>query len=173
MVENKLEIPEQIPNMQICYVLSFLRDWHYSIGKSQAADQADGFPVLADMTRLKDRIADIKVQWGFLANVPLLDCPESHGILQHKVPKLEEISEPENKDVKLIMNYIRMMHFEFVTCQSARMITGIQIHDKLRGETYFDSLEKLVTEYIDPRTPNDWPDAAPEEAQVGGGHTGV
>ena len=55
---DRNELPERIPNMQICYVLSYLRDWHYSVMKSQASDQADGFVISADMIRLKDRVGD-------------------------------------------------------------------------------------------------------------------
>ena len=168
-----MQLPTEIPNMQLTYILAYLRDFHYSVGKSQAADQADGFPVLADMTRLKNRIEDMKVQWEFVASLPLLDCPESHGILQHIVPVLEDLPNPENKDVKYVMNFIRMMHFEMATCQSARMITGIQQHDAERGRQYLANIEKFVMDYIEPRTPNDWPDAAPEEGQVGSGRTTV
>ena len=167
------DLPEEVPNMQICYVASYLRDWHYSILKSQSADQADGMPVASDMIRLKDRVADAIVQWEFLHNQPLLDCPESHGVLQHTVPMLEELPEPENKDVKLIANMISMIHREFVTCQSARLITGIQVHDYTRGMTYFNNITTLIESYIEPRTENDWPDAAPEESQVGPGRGGV
>lgn len=167
------EVPEQIPNMQLCYVASYLRDWHFSILKSQAADQADGFAVAADMTRLKDRIADMKVQWAFLAQLPLLDCPEAHGCFEYTYPPLEDLAAPENKDVQLIANMVAMMHFEFGTCQSARLQTGIQMHDYNRGVTYLDNLDQLVAAYIEQRTPNDWPKAAPEEGRVGPGRTDV
>lgn len=167
------ELPSEIPNMQICYIASYLRDWHYSVLKSQAADQADGFVVAGDLIRLKDRVADALIQWEFLHSLPLLDCPESHGVLQYVVPMLDELPEPENKDVKLIANMITMIHREFVTCQSARLITGIQEWDYGRGVTYFENITHLIDSYIEPRTPNDWPKAAPEEGQVGPPRGGV
>jgi hypothetical protein len=170
---NNNTLPERIPNMQICYVASYLRDWHYSVNKSQAADQADGFVVMADLVRLKDRVADALIQWAFLHEMPLLDCPESHGVLDYEVPVLEDLPEPENKDVKLISNMLVMVHREFVTCQSARLITGIQEWDYGRGVTYFNNITTLIDSYIEPRTPNDWPKAAPEEDQVGAGRGGV
>ena len=161
------ELPTRISNMQICYVCSFLRDWHYSIMKSQAADQSDGFVIAADLERLKDRVGDARAQWDFLNSLPLLDCPESHGVLDYEVPMLEVLPEPENKDVKLIANMLVMMHREFITCQSARLITGIQVWDYGRGVTYFDSITTLIDSYIEPRTPSDWPKSSPEEEQVG------
>lgn len=169
--ENKL--PERIPNLQICYVLAYMRDWYFSVMKSQAADQADGFVVEGDMVRLKDRVGDAKVQWEFLHSQPLLDCPESHGVLDFEVPMLDDLPTPENKDVKLISNMIVMIHREFCTCQSARLITGIQEWDFGRGITYFENITQLIDSYIETRTPNDWPKAAPEEAQVGPGRTDV
>ena len=169
--ENKL--PERIPNMQICYVLAFMRDWYFSVMKSQAADQADGFIVAGDLIRLKDRVGDAQVQWDFLHSMPLLDCPECHGVLTFEVPMLDELPEPENKDVKLIANMITMMHREFCTCQSARLITGIQEWDYGRGTSYFANITQLIETYIEQRTPNDWPKAAPEEKQVGPGRTDV
>ena len=172
MTDNT-ELPERIPNMQLCYVASFLRDWHYGVLKSQAADQSDGFVVAADLIRLKDRVEDAKVQWAFLQSLPLLDCPESHGVLNYVVPQLEDLPEPENKDIKLIANMLEMIHREFVTSQSARLITGIQVWDFERGNTYFDNITNLIDSYIEPRTPSDWPESAPEEAQVGAGRTGV
>ena len=166
-------LPERIPNMQLCYVSAYLRDWHYSVLKSQAADQADGFPIAADMVRLKDRVGDAKVQWEFLHQQPILDCPESHGLLDYEVSMLEELPEPENKDVKLIANMLVMMHREFITCQSARLITGIQQWDYARGISYFDNIIALIGNYVEPRTPNDWPKASPEETPVGAGRGGV
>jgi len=167
------DVPTKIPNMQLCYIAGYLRDWHYSVLKSQAADQADGFPVEADMVRLKDRIADMKVQWEFLAALPLLDCPETHGCFVYEYPQLEDLATPENKDIMLIANMLTMMHFEWGTSQSARLQTGIQEHDYARGLTYMDNLTKLIDEYISIRTPNDWPDAAPEQGRVGPGRTDV
>ena len=170
---TKCDIPQKIPNMQLCYIAGYLRDWHFSILKSQAADQADGFPVEADMVRLKDRIADMKVQWEFLAGLPLLDCPETHGCLVYDYPQLEDLAVPENKDIMLIANMLSMMHFEWGTSQSARLQTGIQIHDYTRGLTYLDNISKLIDEYVSIRTPNDWPDASPEQGRVGPGRTDV
>ena len=161
------ELPTRISNMQICYVCSFLRDWHYSIMKSQAADQSDGFVIAADLERLKDRVGDARAQWDFLNSLPLLDCPESHGVLDYEVPMLEDLPEPENKDVKLIANMLVMMHREFTTCQSSRLITGIQVWDYGRGVTYFDNITMLIDSYIEPRTPSDWPKSSPEEEPVG------
>ena len=170
---NENNLPERIPNMQICYVLAYMKDWYYSVMKSQAADQADGFVVAGDLIRLKDRVGDANVQWEFLHSMPLLDCPESHGILSFEVPQLDELPIPENKDVKLISNMIVMMHREFATCQSARLITGIQEWDYGRGITYFENITNLIDSYIEQRTPNDWPKAAPEEKQVGPGRSDV
>ena len=170
---DKSELPDRIPNMQLCYIASYLRDWHFSVMKSQAADQADGFVIAGDLARLKDRVADAHVQWDFLHSMPLLDCPESHGVLDYEVPMLEDLPEPENKDVKLIANMLTMIHREFVTCQSARLITGIQEWDYGRGITYFENITNLIDSYIETRTPNDWPKSAPEESQVGAGRGGV
>lgn len=167
------KIPEEIPNMQLCYIAAFLRDTHYSICKSQAADQSDGFAVEADLIRLKDRIADLRVQWDTFAALPLLDCPETHGCLRYPYPQLEELAVPENKDIQLLANMVSMMHFEWGTSQSARLQTGIQMHDHTRGITYLDNLTKIVDEYITPRTPNDWNDSAPEQDRVGPGRTDV
>lgn len=173
LMASTCEVPKQIPNMQLCYIAAYLRDWHFSILKSQAADQADGFPVEADMIRLKDRIADMKVQWDFIATLPLLDCPETHGCMVYEYPQLEDLSVPENKDIRLIADMLAMMHFEWGTSQSARLLTGIQEHDYKRGVSYLENIQKLIDEYISVRTPNDWPDAAPEYGQVGPGRTAV
>jgi hypothetical protein len=172
-ISTQCEVPKEIPNMQLCYIAAYLRDWHFSVLKSQAADQADGFPVEADMIRLKDRIEDMKVQWDFLASLPLLDCPETHGCMMYEYPQLEELDVPENKDIRLIADMLAMMHFEWGSSQSARLLTGIQAHDYQRGKTYLDNIQKLIDEYISIRTPNDWPDAAPEKGRVGSGRTGV
>lgn len=154
-------------------MLSKLRQVYYGTVKAQSADQPDGFPVAADMVRLKDRIADLKTQWEFLSSQPLLDSPETHGVMLSEVPKLPEIPVPDNIDVQYILNFIEMMYGEMAVCQSARFITGIQEHDKARGESYILSLEHLIDTYIEPRTPNDFADAAPEQDQVGAGYTGV
>lgn len=170
---NTNELPERIPNMQLCYVAAHLDDWYYGIMKSQAADIADGFPVAADMVRLKDRIGDLIAQWEFLHSKPLLDCPESQGVLDFEYPKLDELPEPENKDVKLIANMIVLMHNEFARCQSARQITGIIDFDYERGVAFFDNISSLVSEYIEPKTPSDYPKSSPEQERVGAGRTGT
>lgn len=170
---EKRDLPERIPNMQICYVLAYMRDWYFSVMKSQAADQADGFIIAGDLARLKDRVGDAHVQWDFLHSQPLLDCPECHGVLDFEVPLLDDLPVPENKDVKLVANMIVMMHREFCTCQSARLITGIQKWDYERGISYFENITQLIDTYIEVRTPNDWPKAAPEESQVGAGRTDI
>jgi len=167
------DLPDEIPNMQLCYIAAYLRDFHFSVIKSQSADQGDGFVIEADMIRLKDRIADLHVQWEFLASLPLLDTPETHGCLVYAYPGLDDLPVPENKDVQLIVNMISMMHFEFGVSQSARLQTGIQVHDYDRGITYMENMSKLIDEYISIRTPNDWPKASPEEGRVGPGRTSV
>jgi hypothetical protein len=134
------DIPTEISNMDIVYVDELLTDAHFSIAKSSAADQTDGFPVAADMIRLKDRIEDLAVKWAFLSQTPFLDAPETHGRALYAVPR-----------------------------QSARMTNGISEHDAERGVTYINNLRGLVADYIELRTPNDFPEVSPKEAQVGAG----
>jgi len=163
------DIPAQISNMDIVYVDELLADAHYSIAKSSAADQTDGFPVAADMTRLKDRIEDLAVKWAFLSAQPFLDAPETHGRALYAVPPIAEVAIPSNRDVKRIMNFIEMIYREITLSQSARMTNGIGVHDAERGLSYINNLRGLVTDYIELRTPNDFPEVSPKEPQVGPG----
>ena len=43
------DIPQKIPNMQLCYIARYLRDWHFSILKSQAAEQGRVGPGRTDV----------------------------------------------------------------------------------------------------------------------------
>lgn len=163
------EIPDAISNMDVVYVDELLVDFHFQLAKASAADQTDGFPIEADMTRLEDRIEDLAVKWEFLSQIPHLDCPETHGRAMYKVPVFEEVAEPSNRDVKRLMNFIEMIHREITFSQSARMTNGINGHDAERGVSYIDNLRGLVTEYIKLRTPNDFPEVSPKAPQVGPG----
>ena len=163
------ELPTAISNMDVVYVDELLVDFHFQLAKASAADQTDGFPVEADMIRLKDRIEDLAVKWDFLSKTPYLDAPETHGRAYYKVPMFEEVSEPSNRDVKRLMNFIEMIHREITLGQSARMTNGIGEHDSARGITYIDNLRGLVADYIELRTPNDFPEVSPKAPQVGPG----
>ena len=163
------ELPTAISNMDIVYVDRLLVDFHYQLAKSSAADQVDGFPVAADMVRLKDIIEDLSVKWEFLSARPFLDFPETHGRELFKVPMFAEVLEPSNRDVIRLMHFIEAMHREFTRCQSSRQTNGIIEHDAIRGTSYVGNLRGLVTEYIEIRTPNDHPEVDPRMPQVGPG----
>lgn len=163
------EIPAAISNMDVVYVDELLVDFHYQLAKASAADQTDGMPVAADMVRLKDRIEDLAVKWEFLSRQPYLDAPETHGRALYAVPMFEEVAEPSNRDTKRLMNFVEMIHREITLGQSSRMTNGIGEHDSARGITYIDNLRGLVTDYIEPRTPNDFPEVSPKNPQVGPG----
>lgn len=163
------ELPTAISNMDLVYVGELLVDFHYQLAKASAADQADGFPVEADMNRLEDRIGDLAAKWDFLAQQPFLDAPETHGRALYTIPLFEEVAEPSNRDVKRLMHFIEMVHREIVLCQSARMASGIGEHDATRGLSYIANLTGLVENYIKIRTPNDFPEVSPKEEQVGPG----
>ena len=163
------DIPTEISNMDVVYVDELLADAHYSVAKSSAADQTDGFPVAADMTRLKDRIEDLAVKWAFLTAQPFLDAPETHGRALYAVPEIADTPPVSNRDVKRIMNFIEMIYREVTLSQSARMTNGIGVHDAERGLSYINNLRGLVAEYIELRTPNDFPEVSPKEAAVGAG----
>ena len=163
------EIPTSISNMDVVYVDELLIDFHFQLAKASAADQTDGMPVEADMTRLEDRIEDLAVKWEFLSTQPFLDAPETHGRALYIVPMFEDVAEPSNRDVKRLMNFIEMIHREITLSQSARMTNGIGGHDSERGLTYINNLRGLVNDYIKPRTPNDFPEVSPKAPQVGPG----
>lgn len=162
-------IPTEISNMDIVYLDELLIDFHYQLGKSSSADQTDGFPVEADMLRLKDRIEDFAVAWEFMAKQPFLDTPESHGRKLYPVPMFEETPEASNRDIRRLMYFIEMMHREITLSQSARMANGVGVHDAERGLSYINNLRGLVGEYIEQRTPNDYPEVSPKAPQVGAG----
>ena len=162
-------IPAAISNMDVVYVAELLVDFHFQLAKASAADQTDGFPVEADMIRLKDRIEDLATKWEFVSAQPFLDAPETHGRALYPVPSFAEVSMPSNRDVKRIMNFIEMIYRETVLSQSARMTNGVGVHDAARGNSYIGNLRGLVTDYIEPRTPNDFPEVSPKEPAVGPG----
>ena len=155
--------------MDIVYVDELLVDFHYQLAKASAADQTDGFPVEADMTRLEDRIEDLAVKWTFLTTQPFLDAPETHGRAMYAVPMIEEVADPSNRDVRRLMNFIEMIHREVTLSQSARMTNGIGVHDAERGLSYINNMRGLVADYIKLRTPNDFPEVSPRNPQVGPG----
>ena len=163
------EIPTAISNMDIVYVDRLLVDFHYQLAKASAADQVDGFPVEADMVRLKDRIEDLATKWEFLSRTPFLDFPETHGRELFEVPVFAEVSIPSNRDIQRLMHFIEAMHREFTLCQSSRQTNGIIAHDAARGDSYIENLRGLVSEYIELRTPNDFPEVDPRAPQVGAG----
>lgn len=163
------DIPEAISNMDVVYVDELLVDFRYQLAKSSAADQTDGFPVEADMVRLKDRIVDLAVKWTFLTAQPHLDAPETHGRAVYKVPVIEEVAEPSNRDVRRLINFIEMIYREVTLSQSAVMTNGISTHDAERGLSYINNLRGLVADYIETRTPNDFPEVSPRYPQVGPG----
>ena len=146
-----------------------LVDFHYQLAKASAADQTDGFPVEADMTRLEDRIEDLAVKWTFLTTQPFLDAPETHGRAMYAVPMIEEVADPSNRDVRRLMNFIEMIHREVTLSQSACMTNGIGVHDAERGLSYINNMRGLVADYIKLRTPNDFPEVSPRNPQVGPG----
>lgn len=163
------DIPQAISNMDVVYVDELLVDFHYQLAKASAADQTDGFPVEADMTRLEDRIEDLAVKWAFLTTQPFLDAPETHGRAMYPVPTIEAVTDPSNRDVRRLMNFIEMIHREITLSQSARMTNGIGVHDAERGLSYINNMRTLVADYIKLRTPNDFPEVSPRYPQVGPG----
>jgi len=163
------DIPTEISNMDIVYAAKLVVDFHYQLAKAPAADQTDGFPVAADMTRLEDRIGDLSLKLEFLARTPHLDMPESHGRALFPVPMFEEVPDPSNRDIQRIMHFLEAMHREMIFGQSARMTNGISEHDATRNVSYIANMRGLVEDYIKLRTPDDFPEVSPKAPQVGAG----
>lgn len=164
------DLPTEISNMDITYADSLIVDFHYQVAKSSAADQADGFPLEADMIRLEDRIGDLEAKLAFLSVTPLLDAPETHGRALYEVPTFTEVPIPSNRDIVRIMNFLEMFHREMTLSQSSRMTNGISGHDSGRYMSYISNLRGLIENYIKERTPNDFPEVSPKEPQVGPGN---
>ena len=165
-----VEIPEEIGNTDIKRLLAGLVIFDFQLAKSSAADQSDGFPVEADMTRLVDRIGDILSWVTYASSQPLQDAPETHGRIYYPVPVFEEVPEPSNIDVNRLRDSIKLFYMEMVFSQSARNTNGIGTFDTGRALSYIASITSMVEDYIKPRTPNDLPNVSPINPLVGPGN---
>ena len=166
-------LPEDVSNISILNCLHHLRDAHYETGKCASSGQADGFTVEADLIRLKDMIADLHKLWEFVCTEPSLDCPKCSGAIHYAMPMIDAIPEPENRDIQYILKYIKMMYMELANSQSARLVTGLQPADKIRGKAYLERIDLFVSNYLETNTPNDFPDAFPEEDRPTTGRIGA
>lgn len=153
--------PAQMANCDVVHIASRVVRAIYGLSVSQAAGQGDGFPIEADLTRTKDALGDLVKIIDCYAVEPSLDCPESNGLLFFDIPPFPALDEVQNVDVKALMNRLKIMYVEMVNAQSGRLTTGFNPNDINRLKTYITSMQRLITDYIEQETPNDYPESVP------------
>jgi len=126
-----------------------------------------------DIQRLKDYLGALKALKAHQESQPQLDLPESHQKFSYEVAEAIEAADVENESINDMLNLFKVLRFELLNSQSARLGSGWMVHDSKRCDSLIAKMESLIANYIEVATPLDLPESSPQEAVSGPGKLGI
>ena len=131
-----------------------------------------GLNIEHDLSRVKTYIAALNALKAWVIDQPKLDLPETHPrqyILEDAIP----VEERESEVVNMLVNMFTALTNEMVHSASARMSSGLMIHDGNRFDLLTAKISAFLTDFVEQQTPLDFPESAPDEAMTPAGNKGV
>lgn len=122
--------------------------------------------------RLRSYIAALRKYVTWVMSSPLLDLPESSPE-DVEVRELTPTPDMENEAVVDIVRLLGLSYVELIHSQSARLASGLSVHDHRRFVALVDKVESFLESYIVDVAPLDLPESSPRAEMTGHGNRGV
>ena len=155
-------------NLDISGLLRRLDRALVEVTKSQSTSINTTLPF--DMTRLSSYVDSAKRYRTFMTGEPFMDCPETTPLLV-EVQCYGQITPMDNDSIWDIAQIIDTTMVELSRAQSANISNGFPVpQDGIRFDAYMARIEKLMSVYMAPSEPLDYPESSPRFATTGDGN---
>ena len=170
MADNTLATTRKFAtrNLDIAGLLRRLDRALVEVTKSQSTSINTTLPF--DMTRLISYVDSAKAYRVFMTGQPFMDCPETTPI-RVEVLCYGQILPMDNDSIWDIAQIIDSTMLELSKSQSANISNGFPVpQDGIRFDAYMARIEKLISVYMTPSEPLDYPESSPRFATTGDGN---
>lgn len=142
----------------------------YELAHSQSSGVSE--VIEPDRVRLQSYINTLRTAKNWVTSQPQLDLPETHP-MTFDLEELEDLPEIENDAIVNSIRILVALDNELVNSTSARVSSGLNVHDAKRFDDIVTKAEAFLTNYITPATPIDEPESSPSKKTTPGGRRGV
>jgi len=125
--------------------------------RSQSASQPK--VIEADLVRIKSYQVQLKEMIDAYYALPVPDFPKSTPLV-YKLKDLPEYAAVENASVNDLIAVYQKFAIELVEGQSSRLAMSFNEHDYKRYMSYIAAIDQMLTAYIEPFTPVDFPETS-------------
>ncbi len=125
-----------------------------------------------DLARVKTYITALDAFKAWIVDQPQQDLPETHPrqfILEEPVVVMDR----ESEVVNMMVNMFTALVTEMINSASARMASGLMIHDAKRFDLITSKMSAFLEDFVEKQTPIDFPESSPDEAITGAGKKGT
>lgn len=155
-------------NLDIAGLLRRLDRALVEVTKSQST--SINTTLVFDMTRLTSYVDSAKRYRQFMTGEPYMDCPETTPLLVDVVC-YGQILPMDNDSIWDIAQIIDTTMLELSKAQSANVSNGFPVpQDGIRFDSYMARIEKLISVYMAPSEPLDYPESSPRFSTTGSGN---
>lgn len=144
-------------NLSVRSVYDLLDRIKEELHRSQSASQPK--VIEADLVRIKSYQVQLKEMIDSYYALPVPDFPKSTPLVFTLKP-LPEYAAVENASINDLISVYQKFAIELVEGQSSRLAMSFNEHDYKRYMSYIAVVDQMLTAYIEPFTPVDFPETS-------------
>lgn len=125
-----------------------------------------------DIVRTRTYVNALNALTDWVVAQPLLDLPETHP-RPYALEEKPEVVTVESEVCNMCIRMLEAVRTEMIHSQSARLPSTLISHDENRLRLVTAKMAAFLDDYVEPQTPLDLPESAPDEPMSGHGRGGV
>jgi len=139
---------------------------------ARAASSSVSLTSSFDMARLSSYLDAIDRYHAWVTAQPQLDLPETSP-REYALTPLAPLPTIENEDMSDVIRMLLLARDELINSQSARVGSGMIVHDTTRLTAVVAKARAFLKDYIEPTHPLDLPESSPAHPVSGPGRGGT
>ena len=144
-------------NLSVSSMYNLLDRVKEELHRSQSASQPK--VTEADIARIRSYQVTLRGKLEYYFSLPVPDFPKSTPLV-YKLKEQPEYAAVENDAINDLIGVYYKFAIELVESQSSRLALSFNEHDYKRYVSYLDLIDKMLTAYIEPYTPVDFPETS-------------
>ena len=163
--------PTTVFNHDVLMVVDMLDRFSKEANRSQSTGISG--MISHDIIRMRTYTSSLRRLHDWITSQPSpLDLPETHP-REFPLEPPPVIVNVESEAVNMINRLLDASRTELVNSASARLSSGMVIHDSVRLLSIVNKIDAFLTDYVEEQLPLDLPESSPEESMTGHGNRGV
>lgn len=162
MVQPVLPTAAFVYNHDLCGIATRLNRFVTELIRSNSSNVSTTTD--ADKARTLSYLASIDKYLDWVMGQPLLDLPQTSHNAPWPLWPIDPVPTIENEDIEDLLRMFLVAHAELVSCESAKMASGLSKFDESRLRLIVAKARQFINDYITVASPLDLPASTPMES---------